>query len=364
MARKRRFDLAAGVAAGVLLIVFIVLRASVSQGQISVPSTYDTGLHGYAALYDLLAHENVNTERFGDPLSQLYKRRGTLVIAGDNAFLTIASARMQSRALDTWVRKGSTLAIFGSVPSWLGSPLGLHVPLGLPSVKRITAHLAWGGCGLHARALDVAGEFTQAMPAGCTRDRVTLLRVGNRAVAIAYRRGKGTILFATTPTLFDNEHLAQRANALFAYAILSRGGTVAFEERMYGYATGRSFWQVLPLAMRVAIVLACVAVLLAIAGANLPFAPAQPPPGAQERDSSEYIASLARMLQRGGAQREIVRRLCAHVQLVVGPRAFSDDAASALLERARALQSLSSPRGEDVTAAGRLFARVQKEYEW
>jgi len=358
MARKRQLDVAIGVVAGIALIVFIALRASVSQAQISVPSTYDTGLNGYAALYDLLARENVQTQRFGDPLSQLFKHPGTLVIAGNGALFAVAPARMQSRALDAWVKNGSTLAIFGSVPPWF------HSTLGLPALTRIDAQVAAGGCGLHAPGIDVAGEFTQAMAASCTRNRATLLHVGNRAVAIAYRHGKGTIVFATSATPLDNEHLAQRANARFAYAVLSRGGTVAFEERVYGHATGRRFWQVLPAPMCVAIVVACVAVLLAIAGANLPFAPPQSPAGAQERDSSEYIASLALMLQRGGAQREIVRRLCAHVQLVLGPRALLDESARMLLERAQALQSLSRPRGEDVIAAGRLFARVQKEYEW
>jgi hypothetical protein len=116
--------------------------------------------------------------------------------------------------------------------------------------------------------------------------------------------------------------------------------------------------------MRVAIVIACAAVLLAILGANLPFAPPQLPPAGDERDSREYIASLSRMLQRGGANRAIVQRLCAYVQTVLGPRAHSDEAARDLLDRARALQSLSGPRTEDVIAAGRLFARVRKDYTW
>jgi hypothetical protein len=116
--------------------------------------------------------------------------------------------------------------------------------------------------------------------------------------------------------------------------------------------------------MRVAVVLACIALLIGIAGANLPFAPPQLPPPADERDSSEYIASLAQMLQRGGAQRAIVQRLCAFVQAAVGPRAQSDDEARDLLERARVLQSLSGPGNEDVIAAGRLFARVRKDYRW
>lgn len=358
MSRKRSVDLAIALVAVAVLIVLIALRASVSEDRASLPSTFDTGLRGYAALYSLLEREDVRTQYFEEPLSQLFKRHGTFVIAGDYALAAVAASKTQSRALDAWVRSGATLAIFGNVPSWL------RAPLGLPELTRLSETIASGGCGLQLRDVSVAGEFTQGMAAGCTNDRVTLLRAGRRAVAIAYRRGKGTIIFAPTPTIFDNEHLAQRANAQFAYTVFSDRGTVAFEERMYGHATGRSFWQILPLPMRAAVILASIAVLLAVVGANLPFAPPQTPPGVDERDSSEYIASLARMLQRGGAQREIVRRLCAHAAAVLGPRAVLDEDARTLLERAQALQSLSRPSAEDVMAAGRLVARVRKEYEW
>lgn len=356
MPRNRRVaDIAVAVAAVALLAILIALRASVERAQVSVPSTYDTGAHGYAAVYDFLAREGVHVTRYGDPLSQLFLPRGTLVIAGDYALLHVGAGERPVRGLDAWVRGGGTLAIFGRLSPRRDNRFGA------PDLINIHATFARAGCGLRPTAIVVAGAFSQGAAQTCTRDRTTLLRVGNRAAVLAYRHGKGMVIFSTTPSVLDNEHLAQRANAQFAYAVLG-GRPVMFDERIYGYVNARSFWQVLPFPMRVAIVVACTGVLLAVIGANLPFAPPQPSAPADERDSSEYIASLARMLERGGAQRAIVQRLCAHIQTVLGPRSLADGRARDLLERARALGSLAGPRAEDVMAAGRLFAMVRKEY--
>jgi hypothetical protein len=350
-------DIALATAAIVVLAVLVGLRSSLVQQQTSLPSTYDTGPRGYGALYALLARERVPVERFEEPIADLAGYRGTLVVAGDYHLLAVAGAAGQRDALDAWVRRGNTLTLLGTVPFWMRDSFGV------PQDKALRANLAIAGCGLALQGLHVSAPFTRGFDGQCTRDRSMLLRASNRAVALAYRRGKGTVIYSPAVTMLDNEHLAQSDNAYFAYAILSRG-PILFEERGYGHARGNGFWQVLPLAMRVAIVLAAAALLLGIAGANLPFAPPQLPAAGDERDSGEYIASLSQMLQRGGAQRAVVQRLCAYVQSALGPRAHADAQARELLEQARSLQSLSGPRTEDVLEAGRLFARVRKDYKW
>jgi len=357
MPRKRALDIAIAAGAVILLAALFIMRASLERGQTSVPSTYDTGQHGYAAVYALLARERVTVDRFEEPVTHIGDYRGTLVIAGDYHLLMAAPGKRQRDALETWVRGGGTLALLGIVPFWMRDAVGV------PATTRVTSANAASGCGLALRRLMVAGTFADGFGGGCTGDRAVLLRAGNRAVAVAYRRGRGTVIFSPTTTILDNEHLAQRDNARFAYAILSRS-PVEFEERTYGHAAGSGFWQVLPLPMRVAIIIACTGLLVGIAGANLPFAPPLAAPDGDERDSGEYIASLSRMLQRGGAQRAIVRRLCGFVETALGARAHFDTQARDLLERARALRSLSRPGSQDVIAAGRLFARVRKDFPW
>ncbi len=354
---RRLADVAAAAAAIVVLIVLVLLKASLVEQQVSVPSTYDTGPRGYAAVYDLLSREGLQVTRYGDTISQLFSRKGILVLAGDDALVRAAGTQAQAAALEAWVHDGGTLAVFGSSASLAAGRFGI------PPLRPASGALATAGCGLRPAAIIVAGNFSQGTHASCENGRKTLLRIRDRAVALAYRRGKGTILFISTPSVFDNEHLAQRANAQFAYTLLS-GGTVMFDERIYGYANGKNFWQVLPLPMRAAILIASATLLVAIVGANLPFAPPNIPDSADARDSGEYITSLARMLEAGGAQRAVVQRLCAQMQGILRTRASSDERARDLLDRVGSLESLSGPRTRDVLAAGRLFARVRKEYGW
>jgi hypothetical protein len=101
---------------------------------------------------------------------------------------------------------------------------------------------------------------------------------------------------------FRNVALESRpANAAIAYAAIAGRGRVVFDEHVHGYANDRSMWSVLPPSVRTSAVLAFVALLLALIGANARWIPAlaAEPPG--DRDSSDYIASMARLLRRAGA---------------------------------------------------------------
>lgn len=101
---------------------------------------------------------------------------------------------------------------------------------------------------------------------------------------------------------FRNVALERRPqNALLAYAATAGRGPVAFDERLHGYGTDRSMWSVLPSSVRTACMLVLIALLLALVGANTRWVPAlaAEPPG--DRDSSDYIASMARLLRRAGA---------------------------------------------------------------
>jgi hypothetical protein len=113
--------------------------------------------------------------------------------------------------------------------------------------------------------------------------------------------------------------------------------------------------------MRIAIVIALAAVLLAIAGANLPFAPPYSLQTPEERDSSAYIASLARMLERGGASHEAIQRIAERCERVLAHRP-GDERARMLLREVRTLEATARPGTQEILQAGRIFARVRKEY--
>ena len=358
MPRKRVAEVIVVAAALALLVALAALRATQSAAQESEPSTYDTGGSGYAALYDLLAREATPVDRFELPIGAL-QRGGTLVVAGNGSLDAVLPSASAGKALDRWVRSGGRLVV---LDGQIGN--AARRALGLPASQDLRhANIAAGGCALapSLRGRSVAGIFDSGFARSCTPQRATILMTGGRAVGIAYRRGSGTVALFTTPTVFDNLHLSHEGNAALAYAVLG-GAPVRFDERVYGYDAGATFWQVLPQPMRAAILIAIFAAALAIAGANLPFAPpyaADPP---EERDSGAYIESVARMLERGGASNEAVARIAARCERILAPRAGSDERARMLLRELRIVEGTPRPGPHDVLQAGRIFARVQKEY--
>lgn len=358
MPRKRFADLAIVIAALVLLVALAFLRQSQQARQISIPSTYDTGANGYAALYDLLAREGTRVQRFELPLGELSSKNAALVLAGRDALAGAASSTGTLQFLDRWVHAGGTLVVLDDAVS-----ASARRTLALPQAHQIVRQTrAFAGCAFagRLRGAQIAGAFTGGYTSACKGDRATLFSAEHTAVGIALKRGRGAVVLLTSPSVFDNLHLAQQSNARAAYALLG-GGTVIFDERVHGHAAGRTFWEVLPMPMHVAIWLAIGIVLIAIVGANLPFAPPIAPQAPEERDSGAYIASVAHMLQRGGAAREAILRIsgrCTQV-LSVRPR---DELARMLLRELRTLEAIPRPGAHDVLHAGHIYARVRKEY--
>lgn len=359
MPRKRLSDVAVVAVALVLVALLGALRASQNAAATSVPSTHDTGAAGYAALYDFLSRERVAVERFEFPVAELRSARGTLVLAGNGALDSAAPAKDSLQVLDEWVRRGGRLVVLDG-----GISASARRILGLPKRRDFLKRTgATAGCGLvpALRGAPLAGSFAGGYAAGCSKNSAALVLSGDAAPGVLLARGRGSIALFATPGVFDNLALAQRNNARLAYAVFD-DGPVRFDERIYGYAAGRTFWEVVPWAMRAAAAIAIAAVVLAVAGANLPFAPpyaADPP---DERDSSAYVDSLASMLARGGASREAVKRIAERCAQVLQPRAGGDERARMLLRELRTLEATPRPGTDDLLAAGRIFARVRKDY--
>lgn len=359
MPRKISADRIVFAAALAALIALALLRSAQQGSQVSVPSTYDTGAAGYAAVYELLAREGIARERFEFPLAHLARTHGTLVLAGDGALAKAAPSKSALSVLDRWVSAGGHLVVLDAALPWDARTL-----LALPPLHAVArSEDARTACAFTSalRGLQVAAEIDAAYSSTCTAARASVLRSGGWAPAILLARGRGTIALLTTPAFFDNFHLAQRENARVAYALLS-APPVLFDERVHGHAAGRTFWEVLPGQMHAAIVLAIFAVVLAVIGANIPFAPAYAAAPPEERDSGAYIASLAQMLQRAGAGSEAIARIARRCEQVLGLRAFGDERARMLLRELRTLESTPHPGPNDVLQAGRIFARVRKDY--
>ena len=360
--RKWPADALAAAIGFAVLIALVLVRASGPGTAVSVPSTYDTGPNGYAALYDLLARERITVSRFELPVAQIPARDGVLLVAGDGALDAIAPSSTALEALAAWVRGGKTILIAGAMSEAARDAFGVPAPSSMKAdLGQARTACAFAGA---MRGLRVSGSFESGFAPGCRPGRAALLRAGALAPAIALAIGRGTLVAVTTASALDNRHLWQQRNAAFAYAMFAQRGSVAFDERPYGYAAGRSFLSVLAWPVRAALALTVLALLLALAGANVPFAPPYAPAAAGERDSGAYIVSVAQLLQRAGASREIVERIAAESERLLEKRRNADERAIRLLDRARSLRALSNPTPNDVLAAGELFAAVRKEYDW
>jgi hypothetical protein len=130
------------------------------------------------------------------------------------------------------------------------------------------------------------------------REGVPLLANDKGVVAMAYAYGKGEVVAISAPALFANAQLGSADNAQFVYDVVTGHGPAAFDEYVHGYDDSLTLWTALPQPVHVAVWILVAIVLLAIVGANVPFAPPLPAEGPDERDSSAYIDAMAALAQR------------------------------------------------------------------
>lgn len=353
MPRKLRADAILAVAAIVLIGIFAALQASLRQADVSEPSTFDYGGNGLAALYALLEREHVAVSRYEQPLGLIHGRRGAFVIAGTQVLLGLALDKRAQKTLSNWVDGGGTLVLAGARP-----PIAMF---DLPRTHDTSATDFTTACAFGGHRLHVAAVVSGVAAGGCTATRSALLRSADgAAAAIAYRHGRGAIVYLTASSAIDNAHLALADNAAFAYQLFAALGPVAFDEQVYGYATGHTMWQVLPLPVHYAIFIAAFALLLGLIGANIRFAPPVVRAANRVRDTSEYVQSLAALLQRGGARSDVIARLARALDRAVGGR-NADAKTAKMMSEMRMLSMQVQPNDDDVLAAARIFARFRKD---
>jgi hypothetical protein len=267
----------------VLLLAVIVAISLVSTS--SPPSTFssfDAGRNGYLALYDVLARTGVPVSRLEAPLGELPKITRVLVVTA------------------------VTPPIFGTQFPMRFAPGDL---------KRVRAFLARGG---------------------------TLLVFGRIA---DLSTTKGVRIFPVAD--YTNEALNRHpANAVAVYDAVAGRGAVAFDEQIHGYDRTRSLWSVLPAPVRAACWIALAALVLWLVDANVRFTPAVSVEPPADRDSSDYVISMARLLRRARAGAAAIARFAA---------AYPRDAELA------ALAAQADPNPAAVRAAAARYTTLRKE---
>lgn len=360
-------------------ITYLEVRARGAAPAIDTQSTYDAHPGGYQALYEVLRAEGVRVQRFERRPAYLDDSIDTYVVAvSPTAGSGITETDYQ--ALARWVKAGGRLVAIGDVglPDELKAP-----PITEKRVKNDRAH-AVVETPLTSGVSRLAGDGNLRIPLGLAESQTPLAADDAGIVASTYAYGKGSVVVVTDETLFQNRNLARADNARFAYDVVTFGGdghaVVAFDEFTHGYQTGDSIWAVLPMPLRYGAAVLGGALLLLLIGSFFRFGPVAKLPVETERTSSEYLASMAALLARGGAARIALRSVAdsclrdvaaslglsegtsvARVADAVRRRPDGEAMADGVLELNR-LRSYERPTDAELLEAVRVAAKLRKDY--
>lgn len=294
--KTRRLDLFVLAACALVLLVLAYERTAIAaKERPSVYSTYDTGPNGYRALYGVLAAAGVPVQRLERQLPEIDPSVKTLVLTGyedDPAAKPLGEREVD--ALRKFIRGGGR---FVAIDAEFAGPQdvtpGVGTSLQTPGADGgiVLAHNAYT-----SGVSRVRGSVDWTFP---FKERGTpLLANAEGMVAVWYRYGRGDVIAVTAPRLFGNQQLRNADNLRLAYNFVAGHGTVAFDEYAHGYSESPTMWGVLPAPVRAAVWIVLALALVALVGANVPFAPPYLPNPPDERDSSHYITAVAELMRR------------------------------------------------------------------
>ncbi len=315
--RRRPLDLVILAACAVVLVVLAYERTAIERKEHpSVYSTYDTGPNGYRALFGVLAAAGVPVQRFERELPAIDPSIKTLVLTGyehDPSAKPLDQRDMER--LRSFITGGGRFVAIdaefaGPQDVTPGVGTSLQTPGGNEAIVLARNAYTTGVAAVRG-SIDWTFPFKE-------RHGIPLLANGKGMVAVWYRYGRGEVIAVTAPQLFGNEQLRNGDNLRFAYNVIAGHGAVAFDEFAHGYSESPTMWGVLPGPVHAAVWIVLALAVIALIGANVPFAPpylANPP---DERDSSHYITAVAELMRRSHRRpddREVVRRAIAEYRL-------------------------------------------------
>ncbi|MFY9719425.1 MAG: DUF4350 domain-containing protein [Candidatus Cybelea sp.] len=269
-------------------------RSTIEKKHPSVYSAYDTGPNGYRALYEVLRAEGVAVQRFERPLSALDPSTRTLIVTGYEADTSPKPLDAHDAAfLKRFVQNGGRLV---AIDTEFAGRNDVTPGVGTTQRRSSTEAIAVAHAPYTTGVARVRGPIWWVFPN--KTHGTPLLANAHGIVAIAYRFGRGEVVAITAPSLFGNAQLRSADNLPFAYNVIANHGAAAFDEYVHGYDDRLGMWAVLPSPVHAAVWIVVAIVILALIGANVPFAPPFLPEPPEERGSSGYIAALAELMRR------------------------------------------------------------------
>jgi hypothetical protein len=292
---KLRVDIVVLTISVLLLGLLAYGRSTIEKRHPSVYSAYDTGPNGYRALYEVLRAAGVAVQRFERPLSALDPSTRTLIVTGyeDDPSPKPLDAH-DAAVLRRFVQNGGRLV---ALDTEFAGRNDVTPGVGTTERRSSTEATAVAHGPYTAGVARVRGPIAWVFPLNKTRG-APLLANAHGIVAVAYQFGRGEVVAITAPDLFGNAQLRSADNLPFAYNVIAHHGAAVFDEYVHGYDDRLGMWTVLPAPVHAAVWIVVAIVVLALIGANVPFAPPYLPEPPEERDSSGYIAALAELMRR------------------------------------------------------------------
>ncbi len=318
---KRYLDIGIVAMCAVVLVLLTYERSTIAQQRRpSVYSTYDTGPNGYRALYEVLRAAGVPVGRFERELPALDPSIKTLVLTGYEDDPSAKPLDLHDTAqLRNFVVNGGRLV---AIDAEFAGPQDVTPGVGTTLRASGGDAIALARNAYTAGVARASGSIDWTFP--FKEPRGTPLLANDRGmVAVWYRYGRGEVIAITAPALFGNAELRNGDNLRFAYNVIANRGAAAFDEYAHGYSENLSMWAALPPAVHAAVWIVVALVLIALVGANVPFAPPYLPDPPDERDSSHYIAALAELMRRSRRRppdADVVRQTRVTLSAVEGRR--------------------------------------------
>ncbi|MGA8474728.1 MAG: DUF4350 domain-containing protein [Candidatus Cybelea sp.] len=320
---RLRPDIVILVVSALVIVLLAYERSTIEKPHTSVYSTYDTGRNGYRALYDVLRAAGQPVRRFERDLATLDPSVKTLIVTGYEDDPSAKPLDEHDAAqLRSFVQNGGRLVAIDT--EFAGKD---DVTPGVGTTVRSSGNdaIALARNAYTAGVARVSGSIGWIFPFKEPRG-IPLLADGRGIVAVAYRWGRGEVIAVTAPALFGNAQLRNADNLRFAYNAIAGHGEAAFDEYVHGYNNGLTMWAALPKPVHAAVWIVLALAVIALIGANVPFAPPYLPDPPDERDSSDYITAIAELMRRSRrrpSDSEVIRQARARVILALSPRAES-----------------------------------------
>lgn len=353
------------LAVAVAIVVALTLARPVRVTTVSTYSSYDTGVNGYRAVYEVMRREGVGVHRLERDIGTLHGFVGTLVLSSSDPerYALRPAGRIDRDDLTriaAMVRSGARLVVLGDALRLSGEAIALPTASSIPPA---TVALRTGGGALTEGVQRVSASFTRAFVLDSGSHVSTLLAARGRPVVIALRLGRGSVVAIAAPDVFSNGVLADAQNARLAYDILSGNSPVLFDERLHGHVAGASMWDVLPGSVRDAVWVALAALLLAVFGSLFRSAPPMAVAPPRLRDSSAYIGSMAALLRRARAGSAAIERFAQDAARLARarPGAAARPEIAAEISVLEELRRQTGPSDAALLEAARISAHVRKE---